>query len=108
MPAWFGPVVAGILLLFGTYLTVRASRSGQKIDQATKNYDQLQEDLTATRTELRNVKADMATMKRDHDTQMAGVRAREQAVEDYAYQLRQWIQEQKGPPPPEWPKELFR
>lgn len=112
-------VVAAILLFLGTYSTVKASRSGQKIDQAAKNYDQLQEDLKDAREELRLVKAEMVTMRSDHARELAAVKAdfeeliatgrhRERILEDHVYALRQHIVDQKGPPPPEWPAGLYR
>lgn len=112
-------VAAAILLFLGTYSTVRASRSGQKIDQAAKNYDQLQEDLKDAREELRLVKAEMVTMRADHARELAVVKAdceklidtsrhRERLLEDHVYALRQHIVDQKGPPPPAWPQDLYR
>lgn len=90
-------VLAAIILLLGTWLTLRASRQDKKIDVTAKNYDQLQEDLTAIRGELTTAKAQILSLQQV-----------DRLKDNYIANLRDHIYQGKPPPPPPWPEELTR
>lgn len=117
---WIPPIVGAVLVLFGTYLTVRATKGrtqsdfktamDERIDKKMREYQQdledrnakLQETLQAVQTEAEVQARDIKKLQDDSDA----TKRREQIMFGYFAALREHILLQLPPPPPKVPPEL--
>lgn len=94
--------------VFGTWLNLRRQGQQAKTTDAQQLIDQLQEmrgtDDDRHLREIAAVRADVAELR----SRVARMESRELSLLDYVSQLRWHIDQQKPPPPPEWPTNFAR
>lgn len=109
------PLGAALLILLGTYITVRATRGKTQVDYKTAMDKRLDEkmseytDRLETRVQVAEDKAEELKVRVDHleDAQEESTK-REKLLYRYTAQLRDHILGGFPPPPPPMPDELLQ
>lgn len=102
--AWLfvGNATAGVLALFGIWLSVRKDDKKTRSDAAQSLFNELQEE----RAELKRERAELKQKVERMDQEMRAAHQRELIRDDFIQELRNHIRRGLGPPPPDWPEEL--